>query len=475
MAQLQQTKLIDMADMPLGKRHIWIVFVASLGQLIGTGVATLAGILIPLLNIITRPELSSAMQGIIGAADLVGIAIGSVIIGKLIDKYGYILLFRLCPLIVLVASVISIIFPDITVLIICLFIIGVGIGGEYSLDSNYISELMPVKWKSFMVGLAKAASAFGNIIVAGICFLIIERWKTATTWPELMWIVVAISGLMVVCRIWFYQSPKWLEHHGRPKEAEEMLQKFLGNDVVLPPEETAPATPQTVSESSSSDTSLASRQNPAAQSQSCSFLKRNWKKIILTGIPWACEGLGVYGIGVFLPILVMSLGIEAGQTYGSPLHHVSSSVLVTFFISCIILPGFLLGLWLIQKRSNICRMQVVGFALCGIFLIILLLAYRYHWGTWISIVAFMAFELFLNMGPHLVTFVLPPKVYPVATRGFGTGIAASLGKVGAVLGVFFIPVLMHSGGASLVLIVSAIVMFVGAFFTFAFRKSATLQ
>ena len=82
----------------------------------------------------------------------------------------------------------------------------------------------------------------------------------------------------------------------------------------------------------------------------------------------------------------------------------------------------------------------------------------------------MAFELFLNMGPHLVTFVLPPKVYPVATRGFGTGIAASLGKVGAVLGVFFIPVLLDIGGTSLVLIVSAVVMTVGALVTFLFRN-----
>ena len=85
----------------------------------------------------------------------------------------------------------------------------------------------------------------------------------------------------------------------------------------------------------------------------------------------------------------------------------------------------------------------------------------------------MAFELFLNMGPHLVTYVLPPKVYPVATRGLGSGLAASIGKIGAVLGVFFIPVLLHNGGTSLVLIVSAVVMGIGAAVTFFFRKSAT--
>lgn len=444
----------NMATMPLGRRHAWVVFVASLGQLIGTGVATLAGVIIPMLNIAMRPGLSSAMQGIIGAMDLIGIAIGSVIIGKLIDKYGYILLFRLCPALVLIASAVAALVPNDIVLLVCLFFIGFGIGGEYSLDSNYISELMPVKRKSFMVGLAKAASAFGNILVAGVCYIIIVETRKAHDWPDLMWISAFIAAVMLICRIWFYQSPKWLEEHGQPQKAEKMLQKFLGPDVTLAPVQ---------------DSQLSQTDKNTQKSKG--FFRSNWRQIILTGIPWACEGLGVYGIGVFLPVLVMSLGIEHVEKGMAPILHVASSVEVTFFISCIILPGFLLGLWFIHKKRNICSMQTWGFLLCAAFLIILLLASVYHWPKWISIIAFMAFELFLNMGPHLVTYVLPPKVYPVATRGFGTGIAASLGKVGAVLGVFFIPVLLQAGGTSLVLIVSAIVMALGALITFIFRNS----
>lgn len=441
------------AKMPLGRRHAWVVFVASLGQLIGTGVATLAGVIIPMLNIIMKPGLSSFMQGIIGAMDLIGIMVGSVILGKLTDKYGYILFFRLCPALVLVASVVSALVPNDIVLIICLFFIGFGIGGEYSLDSNYISELMPVKWKSLMVGVAKTASAFGNIFVAGLCYLIIIKFKNAEAWPDLMWISAAIALLMLICRIWFYQSPKWLEEHGRNKEALQAARNFFGPDVTLPP--------------------VSANQNTGvekAEKNTGSFYTKNWRQIILTGVPWACEGLGVYGIGVFLPILVMSLGIEHVNGHALPIFHVASSVEVTFFISCIILPGFLLGLWLIQLKKNICSMQTWGFLLCAVFLVVLLLAHQWSWPKWISIVAFMAFELFLNMGPHLVTYVLPPKVYPVATRGLGTGLAASLGKLGAVLGVFFIPILLNIGGTPLVLIVSAAVMALGALVTYLFRN-----
>lgn len=434
-----------------------ITAVASLGQLIGTGLATLVSVIIPLYQLIAHPELSSFMQGLVGAMDLIGIMVGSTILGKLSDHYGYIFFFRLCPAIVLVSAILTLIFPSLAVLIICLFFMGFGIGGEYSLDSNYISQLMPSKWVFLMVGAAKGASALGNIFVALVCFLMVKDWTSADLWPRLMWIMIVISGVMILTRIKFWESPKWLLNKGRIQQAEKDVHRFLGPDVNI--EIIDPVTHQ----EEKADTSGFDKPKPKP-----GFWKRNWKNVIFTGVPWACEGLGVYGIGVFLPILVMALGLEHISAGESPIVHVDSSIEITLWISCIILPGFILGLALIN-HVDAAKIQWVGFLLSAGCLFILLLAYDHHWPKWISIVSFMAFELFLNMGPHLITFVLPPKVYPVADRGLGSGIAASLGKVGAVLGVFFIPVLLHSGGSSLVLIVSIIVMLVGAVVTFFFN------
>lgn len=434
---------------PLTWRHCFITGVASLGQLIGTGLATLVSVIIPLYQLIAHPELSSLMQGLVGAMDLIGIMVGSTILGKLSDKYGYLFLFRICPAIICIAAIINLIFPSLWVLIICLFFMGFGIGGEYSLDSNYISELMPTKWVFFMVGVAKGVSAFGNILVALVCFLIVRNWTSADLWPQLMWIMIVISGLMILTRIKFWESPKWLMEHGKVQKAEQDTHHFLGKDVNI------------------SEADITEDESRKEASSQPNFFKRNWKKIIFTGIPWACEGLGVYGIGVFLPILVMALGLEHIGAKVTPLMHVISSVEITLWISCIILPGFILGILLIKKVKSE-KIQWFGFLLSAIFLFILFIAYHYHWPKWISIISFMLFELFLNMGPHLITFVLPPKVYPVADRGLGTGIAASLGKAGAVLGVFLIPLLLEAGGVSLVLIVSIVVMLIGGIVTFLF-------
>lgn len=435
---------------PLSWRHIWITTVASLGQLIGTGLATLVSIIIPLYQINAHPELSSFMQGLIGAMDLIGIVFGSVIFGRLSDQYGYLKFFRLCPIMICAASIAALIFPSIPVLIVALFIMGVGIGGEYSLDSDYISELMPDKWKFIMVGGAKAASALGNIVVAGICFLIVKDWSNADLWPKLLWIMIFISALMFVTRIRFWESPTWLAGHGDMKEAEIDAHHFLGNNVSVAPPTAKKTNPA-----------------PAAKISNWQFIKKNWRNVIFTGIPWACEGLGVYGIGVFLPILVMALGIEHQASGESKLMHVANSVEVTFWISCIMLPGFVLGLFLINKMKG-AKIQWVGFFLSAIALTVLLYSYHYGLSKWLSIAAFMAFELFLNMGPHLMTYVLPAKVYPVEVRGQGSGLAASIGKIGAVLGVFCIPVLLKAGGTTLVLVVSIAVMLLGGIITILF-------
>lgn len=350
----------------------------------------------------------------------------------------------------LLGAVVSILIPNVWVLVACLFLIGFGIGGEYSLDSDHESVLMPDKWKTIMLGMVKTGAAMGQIIAAAVCFGLLILWKDAAKWPDLMWIVAATGAVMLLSRIYFFESPKWLVEHGKIKEAQEALHKFLGNNVQLVIPKASPAAVQN---------------SKAVKMSAGEFLKKNWNQVVLSGVPWACEGLGVYGIGVFIPILVMALGIEHQSAFASEIARVAESVKTTMWISCIMLPGFLIGIWMAVKKSDIVKLQTWTFWACAASLAVLLVSYHWHISVWLSLIAFMAFELFLNIGPHLVTYLLPPKIYPIAVRGQGTGIAAALGKVGAVLGVFIIPVLLKLGGGVLVLSVSAAVMAAGAIVT----------
>lgn len=452
-------KTVNMDTMPLRWGHYRVLIVASMGQVIGAGLATLVGIILPMIQLLRHPELSSFQQGMIGCISLIGITIGSLLFGRLSDKYGYLFFFRLCPLIVLAASLFTFFSDDLAGLVTGLFVMGLGIGGGYSLDSDYISEIMPRRWRLFMVGVAKASSSLGNILVAVVCFLLLKEWRDPELWNRLLLIITALSLLMVLSRIRFAQSPGWLMAHGRPIEAETAVRYFLGPDVEV---------------AIGADMETGEIRNRPKQKDAAKvswielFRGKNLKRVIFSGVPWACEGLGVYGIGVFLPILVMALGLESpareGGAAAEGISRIINSVEITAWINFFILPGFALGLYLINRWYHV-RIQVWGFILCAVGLLLLLIAYEYHLPVWLAIAGFMIFELFLNAGPHLMTFIIPSQIYPVADRGEGAGLAAALGKVGAVLGVLFIPMLLVWGGVELVLIVSIVVQVIGAFVT----------
>ncbi len=201
------------------------------------------------------------------------------------------------------------------------------------------------------------------------------------------------------------------------------------------------------------------------------FKGQGLDKVILSGITWACEGLGVYGFGVFLPILVMALGMDSADASGIP--KVLDSVKITIFINIFIGAGFAIGLAILHKM-NILKLMGWGFILCGLALIVLLAAYEMKLPVWISFLSFIVFETALNAGPHLVTYIVPAQIYDVRERGIGTGIATLFGKVGAIAGVFFVPFLLHVGGVGAVLWLSVIVQFIGAAITFIYGKKLKL-
>lgn len=448
---------LTIANMPLTARHWYIVFVASMEQLIGASLSTIVGIIIPLLNLILHPELSSTVQGFMGASGLIGIAMGSAIIGPLSDKHGYAAWFKICPTLILAGSIIACLFPNSVTICLGLLLAGFGLGGGYTLDSSYISELMPDKWRSFMVGVSKAASAIGFIIPAVIALIILRLFPTPDSWRYMICIIGVLALITFLLRVCWPGSPQKLALQGKFAAAQKAASYFFGKKQQLK------ITNYNTVNTSTQD--ITKNRNSVWQL----FKGRNLCKVIYSGVPWACEGLGVYGIGVFLPVLIMSLGIDNSTATGIP--KIVNSIGITAIINFSILPGFIIGL-IVVRRMNHNTMLWSGFAGSAIAMGVLLSAYCLHWPSYISICAFAAFEILLNAGPHLVTFIIPTEIYQVEDRGAGTGVADFLGKLGAILGVFFMPMLLKYGGMKLVLSVTIAVMIAGGIISLIFGRPA---
>lgn len=409
----------------LSLRDVVNVLVGSMGQFLGQGLATLVGIIIPLMDMISGESMSSGMQGIVGCMSLTGIMIGSVLIGRLTDRYGYGLFFRLCPAVCGLSALIVVLFPKTGVLLPSLFVMGLAVGGEYGFDAEYVSEKMPQKWKLFMVGVAKALASAGSAFVAFLCFMILKSGVNPSIWGNLLWIVVGICGMTFLARITVAKAPA-----NKIQQGEQI---------------------------------------PSEQESFWTFVSGNMREVILTGFPWACEGLGVYGIGVFLPILIMALGVDSALNQGTGILKVANSVELTFILSLVMMVGFGLGLYLLRKVNHI-FLQVAGFVMSGVGLVLLLLAYENGWNPWFSICGLVVFELALNAGPHLVAFMLPSEVYIESSKGTGSGIAASLGKSGAVLGTFLVPIILRNFRVEGLLWTTIVVMMAGAAVTYFFGR-----
>ena len=81
----------------------------------------------------------------------------------------------------------------------------------------------------------------------------------------------------------------------------------------------------------------------------------------------------------------------------------------------------------------------------------------------------MLFNFMTNLGPNTQTYVIAGEVFPTEVRATGAGLAASAGKVGAVLAAFLFPILMADIGTGPVLAMLVGSSLLGAFLTWHWR------
>jgi putative MFS transporter len=131
---------------------------------------------------------------------------------------------------------------DMTQLIVCRLIQGLGLGAEIVVGYSTLTEFVPPatrgRWLSFMAFL----TVCGFPVTAILSYLIIPTWG----WRP-MFIVAGIGSLIV----WYLrknlpESPRWLESQGRYAEAEALMQnieKEVAKTATLSPPAAAPSTP----------------------------------------------------------------------------------------------------------------------------------------------------------------------------------------------------------------------------------------
>ena len=151
--------------------------------------------------------------------------LGALFFGWLTDRLGRKKLFFITLAVYLVATAATAFTWNLWTFVVCRFVTGAGIGGEYTAINSTIQELIPARYRgwtdlvingSFWVGAA--IGAVGSIVLLDPAVLGGDLgWRAA-------FLIGAVLGIVVfLMRMWIPESPRWLMTHGRIAEAEAIV------------------------------------------------------------------------------------------------------------------------------------------------------------------------------------------------------------------------------------------------------------
>ncbi len=394
---------------------------------------------------------SQMMSGLLAGAAFLGAVPGALISGRMSDRFGRRSILLIDIVVLTITSILCAMAWNPISLVIFRFLQGVAIGAEYPISASLVAEVMPRRNRGKWMTGAFSFQAIGMTMAAMGSTLILFFLNEDSAWRWMMLSCAIPSCILAILRRKIKESPRWLARKGKMREAEESLGWLLGPEAV------------TAFHREQALVNITEEETPKQGYFLELFQPQFRRRVILTAVPWFLMDIGLYGIGLFTPtILVYLLHGKASSSSGF-LSADFKADLSTMIADLFLILGFALNIFTVEKRGRI-QLQVLGFIgmAIGTGIVVIFGSRENIVG---SILGFSLFNLMVNFGPNATTYLLPVEVFPTELRGTGHGFAAAAGKVGAALGVFFLPTAAHTWGLTPTLVVIGILCLVGACIT----------
>jgi MFS family permease len=436
----------------------WLVWsLATAGKFFEGLIVFMGGIALPLVA--EQFAMTSTDKGLVTAATLAGILIGALALGGLADRFGRKPVF-IGEMVLLAVALVGAAFSTGTVpLVTALFVIGLALGADYPTAHLVISESIPAAVRGRLVLGAFSFQAVGAVLGTAIAAVVLSSDPNLNAWRIFYLLPVVPVSLVVWGRLFLPESSHWLVSQGKMDKAEKQLRKLLGrNDVELLALEIAE---EGRIQRSSDWRSL--------------FRGKLQRATILASVPWFLQDISTYGIGIFTPVIIAAaFGATAKEhTVAAVIHNDLLGARGTALVDLGFLVGIACAIALADRWGRI-PLQIIGFVGCAVGL---MLAAAGNLGGQsnlpVIVAGFVLFQFMTNLGPNAQTYLLAGEVFPTPVRGLGAGLAAAIGKVGAVLTAFLFPILLADWGTERLLPLLAITSLLGAAITWIYRIETT--
>jgi MFS family permease len=314
---------------------------------------------------------------------------------------------------------------------------------------------MPARLRGRMTSSAIGFQAVGMLFgaLAGLVTVLLVRDLGAWRWMLALGIVPAV--LVIVLRRSVPESPRWLASHGKQAEAEAALAALTGAAPAPKSAENVAAVP------------AGPPRAPAPSVWRQLFGERLRRRTILCCVPWFLMDIATYGVGLFTPTILMALAYHADSLPGPNgfLTQEIASVEGAVFLDLFLIVGFALAICTIDRLGRM-PLQIVGFLAMALGLGILAMSnVDGRQSVFLVFCGFILFNTLMNAGPNTTTYVLPSEIFPTAMRATAHGLASASGKIGAAVGIFFLPIFKAGLGMGPTLLIVGSAAVLGAVVT----------
>ncbi|MEL5849065.1 MAG: MFS transporter [Candidatus Igneacidithiobacillus chanchocoensis] len=350
--------------------------------------------------------------GLIGSISLIATFVGAYFFGILADKLGRKKIYGLEALLMTIGALLSAVAPNVAVLLVARVILGLGIGGDYPMSAVLMSEYANAKSRGRMVSLVFSAQAIGLVTGPVVALTLLAAGMNHDLAWRLMLGLGALPALAVIyIRRTLPESPRWLARvKGDGEAAARELASFsLGTATARKPESKIVKQP----------------------------LSKYFLTLIGTAGSWFVFDYAYYGNTISTPMIMHRLAPHADVIQSTALS------LIVFAVAAV--PGYFLAAFTIDRIGHK-TLQMLGFFMMGLMFLLIGAFPMLSESIGVFLVIYGLSYFFAEYGPNTTTFVIAGEVFPVNLRTTGHGLSAGTAKVGAFLGAFIFPILLHDFG-----------------------------
>lgn len=213
-------------DAKLSPLHRRVIGLIAAGYFFDVIDFTVFGSLVPYIlhsKFATGPEVAAA-----GSAAVFGMFLGTAGQGEFADRFGRRFIYQFNLLLFGVFTILGALSPSITVLIICRFVAGLGLGAEQPLAFAYAGEYAPKRIRGRILACVHfiGGACVWPIGTALVLLLGSTVGAPDDVWRS-VWLIVGIGALIVwVFRFTLPESPRYLATHGKREQAIDVLARL---------------------------------------------------------------------------------------------------------------------------------------------------------------------------------------------------------------------------------------------------------